>query len=75
MSVAFAESYAPPRLAEDDALARSEAHLDAMRTRRSIRDVRARSPCASELIENALRVAGLGTFGREPAAVDVRRRH
>ena len=63
MTISFSERYAPERLAEDEALERSRAHLDLMRARRSVRHF-SDEPVPRELVENAL---------REPAALDVRR--
>jgi nitroreductase len=60
--VALPESYSPPRLPEDEALARSRAHLATMWTRRSVRHF-APDPVSRELIENALRVAGSAPSG------------
>ncbi len=62
MTVVFSEPYAPSRPSEEDALARSHAHLATMRTRRSVRDF-APDPVRRELIENALRVAGSAPSG------------
>lgn len=62
MTVAQAERYCPERVAEDAALTRSRAHLDAMRTRRSVRHF-ASDPVAAELVENALRAAGSAPSG------------
>jgi nitroreductase len=51
------ESYAPERLAADEANRRSLAFLEAMSTRRSVRHF-SPEPVPCELVENALRVAG-----------------
>lgn len=62
MTVALSEPYAPNRLSEDAALARSRAHLTAMRSRRSVRHF-ASDPVPREVLENALRVAGSAPSG------------
>lgn len=62
MTVAQAERYAPERLAPSEALTRSRAHLETMRTRRSVRHFAA-DAVPTELIENALRVAGSAPSG------------
>jgi nitroreductase len=62
VTVVCSETYAPTRLSEADALARSRAHLAMMRRRRSVRDF-APDPVRRELIENALRVAGSAPSG------------
>jgi len=56
------EPHAPGRLDEADALARSRAFLDLMRTRRSVRHFSSDS-VPRELIENALLVAGSAPSG------------
>jgi iodotyrosine deiodinase len=56
------ERYRTDRLAPDEALARSAAYLELMRTRRSIRQF-APDPVPCALIENAIRVAGSAPSG------------
>jgi nitroreductase len=56
------ERYAVERVPPAEALARSDAHLAAMLTRRSVRSF-APDPVPRELIENALRVAGSAPSG------------
>jgi iodotyrosine deiodinase len=62
VTVALSEPYAPNRLSEDAARARSRAHLTAMRSRRSVRHF-ASDPVPREVLENALRVAGSAPSG------------
>jgi iodotyrosine deiodinase len=56
------QRYAPPRLSEDEAQARSEAFLEVMRLRRSVRHF-SPEPVPRELVENAIRVAGTAPSG------------
>jgi iodotyrosine deiodinase len=62
VTISFSERYTPERLAEDEALERSRAHLDLMRSRRSVRQF-SDEPVPRELVENALRVAGSAPSG------------
>jgi iodotyrosine deiodinase len=62
LTVSFSERYCPERLAEGEALERSRAHLELMRSRRSVRQF-SPEPVPHELIENALRVAGSAPSG------------
>jgi iodotyrosine deiodinase len=62
VTTALSEPYLRERLSDDDAQRRSQAHLAAMRTRRSVRDF-AHDPVRRELIENALLVAGSAPSG------------
>jgi nitroreductase len=62
MAVYTAERYERARLPRGEARARSEAHLAAMRARRSVRQFSS-DPVPRELIENALRVAGSAPSG------------
>jgi iodotyrosine deiodinase len=61
-AVYTAERYERARLPRGEAVARSEAHLEAMRMRRSVRQF-ASDPLPRELVENALRVAGSAPSG------------
>lgn len=54
--------YSLPRLDDAEALARSAAFLDLMRTRRTVRAF-APDPVPRELVENAVRVAGTAPSG------------
>ena len=56
------EPHAPGRLEPEEALARSRAFLETMRTRRSVRHF-SDEPVPAELVENALRVAGSAPSG------------
>jgi iodotyrosine deiodinase len=62
LTVSFSERYCPERLAEGEALERSQAHLELMRSRRSVRQFSS-EPVPHELIENALLVAGSAPSG------------
>lgn len=62
MAVHTAERYERARLPRGEATARSEAHLSAMLTRRSVRQF-SPDPVPRDLIENALRVAGSAPSG------------
>jgi iodotyrosine deiodinase len=62
VTVTFSEPYAPTRLLEEAARARSRAHLSAMQSRRSVRQFSS-EPVPRELLENALRVAGSAPSG------------
>ncbi len=56
------EPYSPQRPEPDEALARSEAFLELMRGRRSVRHF-SPEPVPRELVENAIRVAGTAPSG------------
>lgn len=56
------EPHAPQRLGYEEALARSRVFLESMRTRRSVRHF-SDEPVPTELVENALRVAGSAPSG------------
>jgi iodotyrosine deiodinase len=62
LTVSFSERYCPERLAEGEALERSQTHLELMRSRRSVRQFSS-EPVPHELIENALLVAGSAPSG------------
>jgi nitroreductase len=62
VAVYIPERYAVERVPHAEALGRSDAHLAAMSTRRSVRRFSS-DPVPLELIENALRVAGSAPSG------------